>query len=146
MALEIFPRVWFGPAGLTYKPMEMLRFTHVVNCSELATTTNIWARNDRGFLFLRSQDETDYPILERHLCELILFIEAALENPEACVYIHCVMGINRSAALAVAYRCFASKESAASVIKEIRGIKGMRPFLTNPGFVRQLEAMFPATA
>jgi protein-tyrosine phosphatase len=142
MAYEICPRVWFGPAALTYKPLEMLRITHIVNCSGQASATNFWARQDRGFLFLESKDETDFQILDQHLLPLINFVEDALLDTEACVYIHCVMGINRSAALAVAYRCFAQKEAAATVIQQVRAERPGRSFLTNSGFVRQLELTY----
>jgi protein-tyrosine phosphatase len=90
-------------------------------------------------------DETDFPILERYFPQLLEFITAALNDPDARVYIHCVMGINRSAALAVAYACHVSGLSATEVIAATRAGTG-RTLLSNNGFVAQLCARFPATA
>lgn len=141
-AYEICPRVWFGAAGLTYRPIEMMRFTHIVNCSGQASSTNIWTRHGREFLYLESWDTEDFPILEKHLDAVCAFIDNALTaDRDAQVYIHCLMGMNRSAALAVGYRCWKQKEAAVDVIQQVRAEIG-RTVLTNSGFVEQLVARF----
>ena len=80
----------------------MLRFTHVVNCESSMHSTS-YAAQAKHFLFLRSDDYEHFPILERHFDHLCRYIDCALRDPDAAVYIHCVMGMNRSAALAIAY-------------------------------------------
>lgn len=139
---EIYPRVSFGSAGTTYKPEWMMRFTHIVNCDSSAASTNLWARSGRQFLFLESSDDLDFPILEVHLTRLTEFIMTALSDPHAHVYIHCFMGLNRSAALAVGFVCHTTCQSAQAVIDATRQGCG-RPILTNYGFVSQLVAAFP---
>ena len=64
------------------------------------------------------------------------YIERALESSESRVYIHCYMGINRSAALAVAYAARRTSTPAATIIARIRAEQ--RPILTNPMFEAQL--------
>ena len=140
---EIVPRVFFGPAGVTYKP-EIIKFTHIINCDSTSRSTNIWAREGRHFLFLESSDDVDFPILAQHFDRLLAFLTDALSDPLSRVYIHCFMGLNRSAALAVAYACHVSGRSARQQIAIVRAESG-RPILSNYGFVEQLTSRWPTT-
>ena len=141
MAYEICPRVWFGPAGATYNPEFMSRITHIVNCDNDRHSTNLWARNGRTFLFLESMDNDVFPILETHFARLKDFVDAALASPENCVFLHCYLGINRSAALAVAYACYATQKTAKEVIANVRNAG--KPILLNHAFEQQLLGLFP---
>lgn len=139
---EIVPRVWFGPAQATLRYPN--RFTHIINCETDPHSTSPAAYNHVGrdrFLFLHSEDDDDFPILSRHLKAVTDCIDNALcTDPSAQVYIHCVMGINRSAALAVAYAI--THHPYPVTLPELiahtrRG--SHRLILTNQGFVRQLQ-------
>jgi predicted protein tyrosine phosphatase len=134
-------RVFFGSAGETHRPEKMARFTHVVNCESTQTSSSqaAWAKN---FLFLRSFDDDTFPILDTHFERLRNYIDEALCDPVACVYIHCRMGINRSAALAVAYAAHISGRPAAELIQETR-LRVRRLILLNDHFVAQLTARWP---
>lgn len=139
---EIVPRVWFGPAQATLK--YPTRFTHIINCETDPHSTSPAAYTHVGpdrFLFLYSEDDDDFPILSRHLKTANDFIDAALRtDPAAQVYIHCVMGLNRSGALAVAYAITHhpfSIELGELIALTRRG--SHRLILTNNGFVRQLR-------
>lgn len=141
---EIFPRVFFGGAGITHNPKAMLRsgITHVVNCESSYASTSYAARS-MNFLFLKSYDDEDWPILDTHFAALQTYVDAALaSDPNARVLIHCLMGWNRSAALAIAYACSRTGRPAALVIEEARAASGS-PILTNAGFVAQLQTRFP---
>ena len=135
-AYEIVPRVWFGAAEHTYNPEFMLQITHIVNVDDTPTSTNIWARNGRQFLHLPCEDNHSFPILQTHSESLFEFTDRALSNPEARVFIHCYMGINRSAALAVAYAAHVLKSSPTEIIASVRA--NGRPILTNTSFENQL--------
>ena len=141
MAYEIADRVWFGPAGITWRPEEVCKFTHIVNCDSTRWSTNIWARDNRAFLHLWSDDDESFRILDTHFETLRTFIDTALADPNALVFIHCRMGINRSAALATAYACYKSGLSARTLIADVR-TKWNEPYLTNSGFEDQLIEKF----
>lgn len=141
---EVFPRVYFGGAGITHNPNVMLRtgITHVVNCESSYSSTS-YAAQALNFLFLKSYDDEDWPILDTHLDRLCSYVDTALAaDPAAKVLIHCFMGWNRSAALAIAYACTRTGKAAAAVIEEVRRASAA-PILTNAGFVSQLCARFP---
>lgn len=141
MTYEIAPRVYFGPAGATHRAEFMTTITHVVNCDSSYSSTSFGGQA-KHFLFLKSYDEETYPILDEHLERLCQYIDRALQDPDARVYIHCFMGINRSAALAIGYACTRLKRPARTVIDEARRATN-RLLLTNQGFEEQLISRFP---
>jgi hypothetical protein len=142
---EVFPRVFFGGAGVTHSPKAMLRagITHVVNCESSYASTS-YAGRSMNFLFLRPYDDEDWPILDTHFDALRAYVDAALaSDPSANVLIHCYMGWNRSAALAIAYACARTGRPAAQLIEEVRAAT-TAPILMNEGFIAQLCARFPS--
>jgi len=141
MTYEIAPRVFFGPAGATHRAEFMTTITHVVNCDSSYSSTSSGGQA-KNFLFLKSYDEETYPILDEHLEPLCKYIDRALQNPDARIYIHCYMGINRSAALAIGYACRRMNRPARTVIDEARRATN-RLLLTNQGFEEQLKQRFP---
>jgi predicted protein tyrosine phosphatase len=141
MTFEIAPRVWFGPAGATHRAEFMTTITHVINCDSSYGSTSYGAQA-KHFLFLKSYDEETYPILEEHFERLCIYVDRALQDPDARVYIHCYMGINRSAALAIAYACRHYNKPAREVIDSARKATN-RLLLTNQGFEEQLKQRFP---
>lgn len=96
----------------------------------------------RHFLFLKSYDEETFPILDTHFPTLLRYIQEALRDPQAAVYIHCYAGINRSATLAIAYACHLTGRPAADLIEEVRRGTG-RLVVANEGFQRQLIGRWP---
>lgn len=137
-AHEIAPRVWFGAAEHTYNPEFMLTITHIVNVDDTPTSTNIWSRSGREFLHLPSEDNHRFPILQTHSQTLFEFIDRALSTPNAQVFIHCYMGINRSAALAIVYASRTLKQAPGEIIDALRA--DGRPVLTNKTFEEQVCA------
>jgi protein-tyrosine phosphatase len=143
MATEVAPHVWFGPAGVTHT--EPTRFTHIFNVEAGPNSTANAAIQHvgvRNFYHYPCEDDDDFPILDRYLDRLCTTIKGILtENPDAKIYIHCVMGINRSAALALGYACETLGRDPAELIGEMR-VKSRRLILLNKGFVTQLYARF----
>ena len=137
---EVAPRVWFGSARNTWLPDVMSKFTHIVNCDSSKDSTGPLGQA-KNFLFLESFDEPTFQILKRHYDPMKSFINDALRNQTAAVYIHCFAGINRSGALAVAYACDTLNLPAPEVVHHVR--RGTnRLILTNDGFMTQLVERF----
>ena len=115
--------------------------THIVNC---AATKDYAAElkdnpypEDTGieeYLEVEALDTVGYPIL-RHYRDVRLFIDRAMRNGGR-VLVHCEMGVNRSAALCIAYLM---EHQDLTLIQAIREVKISRPvILLNEGFRRQL--------
>jgi dual specificity phosphatase 3 len=138
---EVYPRVFFGDAGLTHSP-DIAEFTHIVNCDSRKESTGTWARAERTVIWLQSFDEPDYPILSRYLATMSEFIDAALIDPTSRIYIHCLAGINRSATLAIAYACSKTGAAAGDLLPILRSRSG-RLLVANAGFEEQLRKRYP---
>jgi hypothetical protein len=138
---EVYPRVFFGDAGFTHRP-DIIEFTHIVNCDSRRESTGSWVRAERSVLWLDSFDEPDFPILEKHLGSMTAFIDSALADPNARIYIHCLAGINRSATLAIAYACSKTGAAAGDLLPILRSRTG-RLLVANPGFEEQLRSAYP---
>lgn len=143
MATQVAPNVWFGSAGVTHT--EPTRFTHIINVESSPNSTANAAIQHigiRNFYHFPCDDDDDYPILDEWHDTVCRTIKGILtENPDASIYIHCVMGINRSATLAIAYACEILGRDPAEMIGEMR-TKSRRLILLNKGFVTQLYARF----
>jgi hypothetical protein len=137
-ACEVAPRVFFGPAGTTFNSNYLKHFTHIINCDSYSSSTSKEGQL-KHFLFLLSEDNEEFPILEKNFTPLFHFIQTALQNPSSKVFIHCYMGWNRSACLAVAYAWYVQQTSKTmkQVIQEVKG-KLKRDILTNEDFVKKL--------
>jgi protein-tyrosine phosphatase len=82
---------------------------------------------------------TDNPFAElaEHLPRAIAFISDALQDPRACVLVHCAQGISRSASVVCA---FLIKEYHYTPEQAVQFVKSRRPHAEpNPGFVMQLK-------
>lgn len=136
---EICPRVFFGSAGATYDAEQMKSITHIINCDSVMNSTSPIGQM-KHFMFLESYDTEEFTILDKHLSKLTDYIDNALKEPGAKVYIHCYMGWNRSACLAIAYVCKTYCVSAKKVIEEVRKVRNI---LENEHFEQSLLHRFP---
>jgi predicted protein tyrosine phosphatase len=136
---EICPRVYFGSAGATYDKEQMKKITHIINCDSSRDSTSPLGQT-KHFLFLESYDNEEFDIIEKHLSSLTEYITNVLKDPETNIYIHCYMGWNRSACLAIGYVCKTYHTSAKRLISKIREV---RDILTNEDFEQSLLLKFP---
>lgn len=99
--------------------------------------------HDVSYHCLSARDEEDYD-LAQHFPEIVMYLEQCRDNGRK-VFVHCLMGINRSAAAIIAFLCSGlgmSLEAAVDLTSRSRG-----NILSNRGFVRQLiESYGPDTA
>lgn len=109
--------------------------THVINCAETSVKTGQNYYGDSfTYMGFKASDNNEYDIM-KHFGDVYNFIENARKS-EGKVFIHCVAGVNRSAALTVAY-CM--KFLDLSPVLAAQYVKNIRPqILTNDNFRRQL--------
>ena len=113
--------------------------THVVNCAESYVQTGLeyYARNGDKIQYLGfpAEDDVNYDIMQ-HFDDVYSFVEDARKSGGKAL-VHCIMGVNRSGAMTVAYT-MVHKDlgplKAAKFVKDRR--RGM--LLTNAGFQAQL--------
>ncbi|KAI0210875.1 Dual specificity protein phosphatase 26 [Lamellibrachia satsuma] len=115
--------------------LRSIGITHVVNCASGYTNTGPdFYGKDFGYMGFDAEDDWTYDIMQ-HFQQVYDFIEKARLSGGK-VLIHCLMGVNRSGVLAVAY-CMLHKNmgpiSAAKFVKESR-----KMVLINNGFQRRL--------
>ena len=115
--------------------LDSLGVTHVINCA--ATYINTGSQfygSSRKYMEFEAEDDEHYEILQ-HFKPVYDFIEDARQSGGK-VLIHCIMGINRSGALTVAY-CMVHKNmgpiSAARMV-----LKQRSTLLSNEGFQQQI--------
>lgn len=138
-ASEVLPWLWLGgkPAAENAARDNTLDVTHMLNCCEP------WCADGPNFSRLRyagfeALDAPDYPLLLMHYDGTArLLLDQARANRGRCL-VHCAMGVNRSAAIVVAYlvdRLAMDLLPAVELVKKARGC-----VLGNAGFRTQLVA------
>eukprot|EP00747_Dinoflagellata_sp_TGD_P185099 gnl/TRDRNA2_/TRDRNA2_41402_c0_seq1.p1 gnl/TRDRNA2_/TRDRNA2_41402_c0~~gnl/TRDRNA2_/TRDRNA2_41402_c0_seq1.p1 ORF type:complete len:244 (+),score=23.75 gnl/TRDRNA2_/TRDRNA2_41402_c0_seq1:63-794(+) len=87
-----------------------------------------------------ADDQDGYDMLRRHQNDFFEFCDSALrQNPKACIYVHCAMGVNRSGCLAVAYVLCRTRRTLLALVEDF--LKKRGTILTNAGFRRQVIAL-----
>lgn len=122
--------------------LRRLRITHVLNCApglrNYDTEESPYAEGQSGvvdYLELDILDNPSYPIIQAHYPRARGFIEKARETGGRAL-VHCELGVNRSAALCVAYLMDLEQMS---LLRAVRQLQFDRPnILCNEGFRRQL--------
>eukprot|EP01084_Bolivina_argentea_P153030 266840_1 len=111
--------------------------THVVNCAghefcfKYPSNVNV--------LKVKASDEVKYRIIDKHINDIISFVDIALQNNNNKILFHCLAGVNRSVTLCIAYMMHKYKDT-----KNIRDIMDLVSkqraigILSNVGFTKQL--------
>ncbi|CAH1784609.1 unnamed protein product [Owenia fusiformis] len=134
---KILPHLYLGnyDNALDVDNLHKLGITHVLNTAEGYTSTGpaFYAPKIeyKGFA---GEDDHQYDIFQ-HFDMTRKFIDEAKASGGICL-IHCLMGINRSGALAVGYYMLETKTP---LIEAVRSVKSHRAILlVNQGFQEQL--------
>lgn len=121
-----------------------LGITHVVNAAAGQSCPNADVDYESAsirVMRLNAEDEEGYPMLERHLEPTQSFIaQAALENKDARILVHCRAGVNRSGLLVAAVAMLMTRTPVIRVVEQIRATRG-NFFLMNESFQAQLVAL-----
>lgn len=91
-------------------------------------------------LELSCEDAEDYPLLAKHLDRGLAFLEQceAEARGGGGLLVHCVMGLNRSASLLVAFLMLRRGLPLLQAVGQVWECRGRSPLLTNRSFRRQL--------
>jgi hypothetical protein len=136
-ASQVFEHLYLGAEedASNIGLLDRLGITHVINCAAtyINTGPNFYGSSQK-YMEFHAEDDDDYNILQ-HFNAVYDFIEEARQTGGK-VLIHCIMGINRSGALTVAY-CMVHKNmgpiSAARFVQKQRSM-----VLSNEGFQQQI--------
>ena len=123
--------------------LKELGITHVLNCAgayiEDSQSLNMFLlRGDTGILAYHQfeADDTRHYKISQHFQEAVDFIETARQKGGK-VLVYCAKGINRSAAICVAYMMVHRKTSLLDTVRNVKNQRG-GTILSNTGFQRQL--------
>ena len=114
--------------------LHTLGITHVLNCAAGYTKTNQKYYGKIKYKEFQAEDEDDYDMMQ-HFKEAYHFIEDARQSGGK-IMIHCLMGINRSGVLAIAYIMVHKNIGPISAVQLARRSRSV--LLTNDGFQRQI--------
>lgn len=135
--MQVLDYVYLGAEedAMNTLKLKALGVTHVLNCAAGYINTGPEFYGDEvKYLEFEAEDDDSYNMMQ-HFTTAYNFIEDARKSGGK-VLLHCIMGINRSGLLTVAY-CMVSKNI--GPISAARLVKKTRPMLlTNHGFQRQL--------
>ena len=112
--------------------------THVVNCAQgyIRTGTDFYKLHDKQkYIGFNAEDHPSYDMMQ-HFDEAFKFIEEAREFGGK-VLVHCVMGINRSGLLVIAYVMVHKNMGPLSAAKFVKQ-KRDGALVINDGFKKQL--------
>uniref|UniRef100_T1JBI6 Dual specificity protein phosphatase n=1 Tax=Strigamia maritima TaxID=126957 RepID=T1JBI6_STRMM len=138
---EVYPGIFIGD-GMTATTKEYLKsigITHVINTAQghkiaqVDTNEHYYSTSGIKFLGLRLMD-TPGTNISVHFDECADFIDEAL-NKGGNVFVHCYMGISRSATIVLAYLMLRKGFTAEDAIRTVRIHRDVTP---NNGFLQQL--------
>lgn len=105
---KVTDRIWLGSMW-DANDVDWLRrtgITHVINCAQKNDRfdrVTVQAVGIRGSIVLDADDAPDYPILSLHSKAVKVYMNQVLAESDTKILIHCMAGVNRSAALVLAY-------------------------------------------
>uniref|UniRef100_A0A8C1AI70 Si:dkey-24f15.2 n=4 Tax=Cyprinus carpio TaxID=7962 RepID=A0A8C1AI70_CYPCA len=137
---QVWPNVYIGnEVAARDKPMLYnMRITHIVNAASGPPHVNTGARfyrdMDIDYYGVEADDSTDF-IMSVFFYPTARFIQAALSK-NGRVFVHCLMGVSRSATLVLAFLMICEDLTLMEAIKAVRQHRDICP---NPGFLNQLR-------
>ncbi|XP_059373511.1 dual specificity phosphatase 29-like isoform X1 [Carassius carassius] len=137
---QVWPNVYIGNEYvLCFKSMLYnMRITHIVNAASGPPHVNTGARFYRDmdiyYYGVEADDSTEF-IISVFFYPTARFIRAALSK-NGRVFVHCLMGVSRSATLVLAFLMICEDLTLMEAIKAVRQHRDICP---NPGFLNQLR-------
>lgn len=138
---EVYPGILLGnrAGALNKTALKKEGVTHVLNCAcgskfnMINTDEGFYEGLSIKFLGIPAQDFPTYK-LSQHFTVAADYIDNVLKN-KGKVFVHCQMGVSRSATLVVAFLMLKQRMN---VIDAVSTIKAKRDIFPNDGFLKQL--------
>ena len=130
-----------GETAKSLKTLKDLGITHVLNAAWgtnedlgfVDTQASTYEPLGMKFLGIQAKDLSDFN-LSSHFNRAADFIESGLSS-NGKVYVHCYMGISRSASIVIAYLMI---KKGMSVKEAVTTVRSQRSIIPNKGFLTQL--------
>jgi len=137
---HVMPHVFLGDmdAAMNTELLASLGIDAIVNCAATSVlTSKEFYLDDFAYVGFDAEDLPGYDLLGRHFEEMAGFLDTvAVQERRALV--HCAAGINRSAALVVAYYMVRANLRLPEAVKHCFQLRPV--ILCNEGFIEQLVA------
>ncbi|KFY48946.1 hypothetical protein V495_00890 [Pseudogymnoascus sp. VKM F-4514 (FW-929)] len=113
------------------------KYTHVLNMCMTPHKALSHASHPPESLHLKLLDWDD---ITPYIPQILMYITTVLENPQNRVLVHCVLGVNRSAAAVIAYLCHRNGSNATTALEYLKGRKlDVQP---SAMFLQQIDKYF----
>jgi hypothetical protein len=133
-----YPRILIGAGSqLTPNFIKTYRITHVINCA-FNEASPAWFRTTfpSKYACINAPDSESANILDWYP-EFEQVMYSFLQDGDGTIFIHCQMGINRSAYLAIAYVC---KQFHLDFEMMVKNVKAQRPCVCqNKAYMEQVS-------
>ncbi|XP_017551956.2 dual specificity protein phosphatase 13 [Pygocentrus nattereri] len=137
---QVWPNVYIGnEVAARDKPMlHSMGITHIVNAASGPPHVNTGPRFYRDMTIdyygVEADDSTDF-VISVFFYPTARFMHAALAN-KGKVFVHCLMGVSRSATLVLAFLMICEE---LTLMEAARAVRQHRDICPNPGFLNQLR-------
>merc|ERR1712228_97363 len=133
---EIIPKfLWVGndSDSQNIALLKQLKISHVLNCAGLDIQTKY--PSDIKQCIINAEDEPDFNIIDSYLDECFEFIQDC-QRSNGRIFVHCMMGMNRSITLIIAYLMYSQNMRLKKAINYVGIRRGW--ILENEWFRKQL--------
>ncbi|XP_060092691.1 dual specificity protein phosphatase 13-like [Heteronotia binoei] len=140
---QVWPNLYLGDAWAARSKalLQELGITHILNAADGPYNINTGARYYRDlpveYYGVQAFDDTAFDI-SIFFQDAANFIHKALKIGEGKVFVHCAMGLSRSAALVLAYLMI---HEHLTLVEALRAVDSHRGVCPNTGFLSQLRAL-----
>ncbi|XP_058236358.1 dual specificity protein phosphatase 13-like [Hemibagrus wyckioides] len=137
---QVWPNVYIGNevAARDKSMLHSMGITHIVNAASGPPHVNTGPRFYRDmavdYYGVEADDSTDF-VISVFFYPTARFIRAALSN-KGKVFVHCLMGVSRSATLVLAFLMICEQLTLREAARVVRQHRDICP---NPGFLNQLR-------
>jgi hypothetical protein len=136
---KLMPHVFLGDAeaAMDMDHLKTMGINCIVNCASgsVLTSADYYDGNDFSYVGFEAHDMPGYDLLGNHFDETKKTLDTCRSLGKKAL-VHCAAGINRSAALCVAYYMVSTNQK---LLNAVRHCFAQRPIiLVNEGFVEQL--------
>lgn len=137
-ASQVSPRIFVGSGRDAHSDTELRRYeiTHILNAAGDFPSSRV--DGIRAMRQLQLLDKADAS-LAPHLALAFEFIDAALQQEDARVLVHCVVGRSRSVSIVLAYLITRHRLPLREALQQVRAARPTAE--PNVGFMRQLMAL-----